>query len=283
MDSPVFSLVVPTINRKEELRQLFHSLYHQSFRDFEVIIVDQNDDDRITDVVTEFASVLHITHVRQKVKGASRARNTGLSKVKGQIITFPDDDCEYPPDLLEKVLAIFRENPQFTGINVTSRDKESEGKIARLSRSKAQIDKFNILPRTIEFAIFVRASAIQNFYFDEELGVGSHTPWWSDEGPDFILRLISKGAVFMYYPELVIYHPNPVKIYNEKAFTRSYKYGCGRGRFLRKHHYPFWFVVYIWGLYVAGILIGCFQFNAGKIKYYYSGLKGRMQGYIRSA
>jgi glycosyltransferase involved in cell wall biosynthesis len=278
--SKKFSLIVPTLNRVDEVRELFESLKLQTLKDFEVIVVDQNDDNRLESLLEDFSGSLDISHIRQSEKGASRARNAGLRKSTGNFVTFPDDDCQYPRDMLENVYQMFQTNSQLGGITVSTKDKSSEGTVARLSKTEGEITKLNIFSRTVEFTVFVRSSLIKNFYFDEDLGVGANTPWWSDEGPDFVLRLIEKGVVFRYFPNLLIYHPKPHKIFNEKAFIRSYKYGCGRGRFLKKHHYPVWFVFYVWGLYVAGIIVGCLQFDTGKIKYYFQGLKGRMEGYL---
>ena len=281
MDAPFFSLVVPTVNRTIELVALFDSLRKQTLRDFELILVDQNEDDRLVSIVQQYSD-LSITHIYRRKRGASAARNAGLKIARGSIITFPDDDCEYKFDFLENVREIFDENLNYTGITVFTRDKNFKGSIGRIATKGGPITKFNILPRSAEFSICVRSAAIEGFYFDEELGVGAPTPWWSDEGPDFILRLIQKGAYFHYYPNLVIYHPNPVRIYDEKAFVRSYKYGCGRGKFLRKHSYPIWFVGYIWSLYLVGVLLGVIQFDQSKIRYYFLGLKGRIQGYLNA-
>jgi hypothetical protein len=103
---------------------------------------------------------------------------------------------------------------------------------------------------------------------------------WSDEGPDLLLSLINKGEMFLFIPDIYIYHPDPVKLYDEKSIIRSFRYGCGRGAYLSKHNYPLWFVVHVWLLYVAGMLIALFQLNPNKIKYYYRGLVGRMTGYF---
>lgn len=278
MQTPFFSLVVPTVNRTTELVTLFASLRKQTFHDFEVILVDQNEDSRLASIVQEYSD-LSIIHIFQSKRGASAARNAGLKLAKGDVITFPDDDCEYPDDLLERVKGVFQTNKEIDGITCSSRDKNFQGKIARMSTKYGRINKLNVLPKTIEFTIFVRSILVQNFYFDEDLGVGAETPWWSDEGPDLVLRLIYKGALFVYFPSIIIFHPNPVKIFDEKACLRAYRYGLGRGRFLNKHNYPILYVVYVWGLYLVGIALGCLQFNLGKIKYYYSGLKGRIEGY----
>ncbi len=93
---PRFSLIVATIARTDELRRLLVSLTQQEFSDYEVILVDQNEDDRIQNVIVEFTDRLTLIRISSP-KGASRARNSGLPKASGEIIAFPDDDCWYSP------------------------------------------------------------------------------------------------------------------------------------------------------------------------------------------
>lgn len=273
-------MIVPTISRTKELVDLLESLANQSYKAFDVIVVDQNSDDRVQNIIKAFFSKLKITHIKIAQCGASRARNIGIERAQGSIITFPDDDCEYPADLLENVNKIMGKEIKYDGISLSSRDKSRIGSIARFDRKRKDISKYNILKCCIEFGIFIRRESLSNIRFDERLGVGASTPWWSDEGPDLLLRLINKNRHFLYVPELHIYHPNPVWRYDKKTAIRSRHYGCGRGQYLRKHNYPLWFVVYVWNLYLAGIVLGVLQLKPGKIRYYFRGLEGRILGFF---
>ena len=104
-----FSLIVCTLGRYEELDQLFESLRKQTYSDFEVILVDQNDKDYLNEIINEYSNEFDIRHIFSE-KGLSRARNIGLKYVSGQIVAFPDDDCWYPIDLLERVNNFFQDN-----------------------------------------------------------------------------------------------------------------------------------------------------------------------------
>lgn len=74
---PRFSLIVATVSRTNELRRLLESLTQQGFSDYEVILVDQNDDDRLRDIMDEFAGRVPLFRVSSP-KGVSRARNNGI-------------------------------------------------------------------------------------------------------------------------------------------------------------------------------------------------------------
>src|SRR5258708_3050813 len=112
----LFSLIVPTLNRREDVERLLFSIAAQSCRDFEVIIVDQNADDRLGDICREFARRMPLMHLKVESKGAARARNHGLGFAKGRIINFPDDDCEFTPELLELVATRLQQNPDWDAL-----------------------------------------------------------------------------------------------------------------------------------------------------------------------
>ncbi|HTW94346.1 MAG TPA: glycosyltransferase family A protein, partial [Tepidisphaeraceae bacterium] len=107
-----FSLIVPTVDRVAELERLLTSLQRQTLRDFEVLVVDQNADDRVTTVIERCGKRLSIVHLRCQ-RGTSRARNLGIRRAAGTVMAFPDDDCWYPPDVLEEIWKQLCEHPQW--------------------------------------------------------------------------------------------------------------------------------------------------------------------------
>src|SRR5271166_2242893 len=94
----MLSLIIATLGRVTELDRLLASLDRQTYKDFEVIVVDQNLDDRLLPLLREHKR-LSIHRLRSSA-GLSRARNAGMRAAKGDIFCFPDDDCWYPDQLL---------------------------------------------------------------------------------------------------------------------------------------------------------------------------------------
>src|SRR5215212_6065170 len=101
-----FSLILGTIERSDELNYILASLGTQTYQNFELIVVDQNPDERLAPILGPYKDKFPIVHLRSG-KGLSRAKNLGLSHVSGDIVGFPDDNCQYPSDLLEKVAQFF--------------------------------------------------------------------------------------------------------------------------------------------------------------------------------
>ena len=103
---------MPTINRRNELIIFLQSLESQTYKNFELIVLDQNAGDFITEIIEGFQKHLDIKYIKSSEWGLSLNRNEGLIIADGDIIAFPDDDCEYPEDILEKVVKFFEENKQ---------------------------------------------------------------------------------------------------------------------------------------------------------------------------
>jgi glycosyltransferase involved in cell wall biosynthesis/GT2 family glycosyltransferase len=106
------SLVIPSYERPDELNELIACLEQQTFRSFEVIIVDQSAEPWPgADKRHSFS----LQYIHTDIKGAVRARNTGAQYASGDIIAFTDDDCRPEPEWLEKGLRYF-ENDEVVGV-----------------------------------------------------------------------------------------------------------------------------------------------------------------------
>lgn len=99
---------MPTINVTTELDLFLKSLKAQTYKNFELIVVDQNEGYDVFEIVKNYEEDFKIKYVRSDEKGLSLNRNRGLVLMEGEIAGFPDDDCEYQPDTLEKVISFFK-------------------------------------------------------------------------------------------------------------------------------------------------------------------------------
>lgn len=275
-----FSLIVATINRTKEIKRFLQSLASQSYKNFELIVVDQNSDDRLVPILEPYKTHFPILHIRS-APGLSRARNIGLRYVKGDIVAFPDDDCWYPPDLLEKVANFFQKHPDIDGLAGRSIDENGKPSVGRWDEKEGLIDMFNVWRRAISFSIFLKTKVINEVGdFDETLGVGAGTPWGAGEETDYIVRTLKLGFKIYYYPSINIYHPQKTPVYDVRAISRAYSYGMGFGRVLRKHKYPLWFLGYYLIRPLSGIILSLLTGNFSKAKYYGTVLNGRFLGYL---
>lgn len=272
-----FSLVLCTINRVQEIDRLFHSLSAQGHQDFDVVLVDQNPDDRLLALLKAHPN-LNIQHLKS-APGLSRARNVGLKAATGDILAFPDDDCWYLPDTLERVLKLFEQHPE--AAVVTGQAINGNGvPVANLwDNVQGWCDVFNVWHRAISFTVFARKSYFEAVpTFDENLGVGSGTPFGSGEETDFLLSGLKKNQQIYYAPDLKIHHPDPVGPFGDGVQKRALGYGRGLGYVLEKHGYPLWYKGRVLLRPLVGALLGVVQGKKGKVAFYFYTFKGRLEG-----
>lgn len=107
MKNPRYSVIIPVYNRPDEVKELLESLTHQSFSDFEVIIVEDGSSVTCKDVVAKYQSTLSIQYFFKVNEGPGPARNFGYAVAKGAYLVVFDSDCIIPPDyflVVEKAL-----------------------------------------------------------------------------------------------------------------------------------------------------------------------------------
>jgi len=231
----MISLIVATINRVAELDRLLSSLGEQSYRDFEIIVVDQNPDDRLVPGLRRHAS-LAVERLRSE-RGLSRARNAGLRVAKGDIIAFPDDDCWYPANLLAEVAAWFESHSGFALLGVALRTAENTPAGPRTPASARVCGKTDVSKCVSSATLFMRqAAAIAVGGFNENFGIGAPSEYQAGEERDYVLRALENGFQMWYEPSLTVHHPAMYSIEYQKR--KTYSYALSEGCVQRIHHYP---------------------------------------------
>jgi glycosyltransferase involved in cell wall biosynthesis len=105
---PKVSVIIPTYNRRDLVREAIASVLAQTYRDFELIVVDDGSDDGTAEVVREFAQESDCVHyVYQSNRGVSAARNRGVAFSNGELLAFLDSDDLWQPRKLETQVAFF--------------------------------------------------------------------------------------------------------------------------------------------------------------------------------
>lgn len=225
---PRFSLIVPTLGRTTEVAELFASVVEQNRSDMEIIIVDQNDDDRIVPLLRALPDRITVQHLRLREKNPSVARNVGLAASSGEIIAFPDDDCWYPHNLLNRIDTWFREHPEYSVLAVGALDNAGVPSGNRWIQDACDISPLNVLRTTFCSSLFVCAATRERgIGFDPKLNRGEET--------DFILRLLATGLKGRFDRGLHIHHPRRDMLSGTVSRARAVSYGAGMGRLVRRH------------------------------------------------
>jgi len=110
MSQPVISVIIPTYNYGRFLRECLDSVFVQTFRDIEVIVIDDGSTDD-TPGILESVSEPRLKHFRIPNSGSPCARNVGLRRAQGEFVAFLDSDDRWRPPKLEAELAMLRAEP----------------------------------------------------------------------------------------------------------------------------------------------------------------------------
>jgi glycosyltransferase involved in cell wall biosynthesis len=273
-----FSLIVTTIGRTSELATLFQSLRNQTLQDFEVIVADQNQDGRLVEFLKDLDPGFPLRRV-ESGGGASRGRNDGLAVAQGDLFGFPDDDCAFPPTLLQDVAEFFERRPEYGYVSGRSYADDGRDSVSRHAKVASEITREKVHSQCIEFAIFVRRAALGTTRFDESMGPGSPLGFHCDEGPDLFLQLAQRGVRGYYDPAFGVWHPRPVSRYDAKEIDRTFRYGCGNGYFYRKHGYPFGTFARQMLRTSCGVVLALLTGKPNKARLYVARLRGRWRGW----
>lgn len=275
-----FDLITTTIGRTSELEALLASLDAQEHRQFRLLIVDQNEDDRLAALVAQDRS-FPVVRLRSN-RGVSRGRNAALPFIEADLVAFPDDDCRYGPDLLSLVASRFA-------------DASLDGITGRLVDSSGIPEKgswrphgFTLDPRSVWYGavsatIFVRAEvAARVGTFDERLGLGSAAGPRSGEEIDYVVRALLRGASITFDPTLVVEH-RPKDERERWSASRAARDGTSIGYILRKHRYPATFIGRMLIRPAGGALLSALRGDVRRARFHAATLTGRVRGLLDSS
>ncbi len=172
------TIIIPTYKRANCIDRAIQSILNQTYKDFEIIVVDDNDPDteyrkdleKKMQKYEEDQRVIYIQH--EKNKNGAAARNTGIKIAKGEYITFLDDDDYFLSKRLEVLINALENNKEYDcaySNNLITKNKKIIGH--NLATKSGQMKK-ELLLGTFSFGsgsnMFFRASAIHNLNgFDE--------------------------------------------------------------------------------------------------------------------
>lgn len=145
MDEELVSIITPVHNAENFIRDTIDCVRAQSYRNWELLLIEDGSADHTMDVMTAYLDELEDERIRlerrrisapeEKMFGAARARNLGISLARGRYIAYLDADDRWRADKLEKELAFLREKRAgfvFTGYEFGDEHAEGTGKVVHV-------------------------------------------------------------------------------------------------------------------------------------------------------
>ena len=195
------SVIIPAYNRAEFIQKAIKSVLNQTFKDFELIIIDDGSTDNTGDIIQEYNDK-RVKYFHQFNRGPGPARNKGIKKSSGKYLAFLDSDDAWELEKLEIQINEMKDNPEY----LLSHTEEIWFKGARRIKPlkihrKRHGDIFNWSLRLCSVSmstVMIEKELIDEIgYFDENLEVCEDYDYW--------LRVTAK------YPVLLIDRPFTIK------------------------------------------------------------------------
>jgi glycosyltransferase involved in cell wall biosynthesis len=261
-----FSIIIPVYNRPEELSELLESLTAQTYKHFEVVVIEDGSTKKSDALCADFAQKLAIQYYFQENTGQGFARNAGFKLAKGDFFIILDSDCVLPSQYLVEVLK-----------GITAKNLDVFG-----APDKAA-ETFSPLQKALNYALTAPLSTgglrgnHTSTYLPRSFNMGLHRRVWEKIGgfeitrlgEDLIysLRMLAAGFRVGFLPNAFVYHKRRTSF---SGFARQMQF-FGRSRINVALHFPqsLKFVHFLPTFFLLGMLFAFFMAGFGAFYFLY--------------
>jgi glycosyltransferase involved in cell wall biosynthesis len=251
-----FSVIIPVYNRPDEVAELLESLAVQTFKNFEVIIVEDGSTLVCRESVEKFTGRLTVQYFYKPNSGPGDSRNFGALHSAGDCLIFLDSDCIVPQQYLQAIEHSLNESPcdAFGGPDAAHPKFNRMQKAVSYAMTsflttggirggKRQMEKFH--PRS--FNMGVRKNVFQQ--------IGGFSAMRYGEDIDLSIRLFEAGYTLRLFPDAFVYHKRRIDM--KKFFWQVYHSGCARIDLYLKHPSSLRAVHFMPAIFTLGCLFLC--------------------------
>lgn len=217
VNKPVVSIIIPVYNRRELLYRAIKSVINQTYRNIEIIVIDDGSNEDIKSVCESFNDlrIRYFRHIENK--GAAAARNTGLKNCRGDFVAFLDSDDEYLPQKIEKQIEVFVRSKDIDVVYCSLLLEEENGKYHLI---KTASNKWFVLLQQIMF----KREVIEKVGFLDETFI-------TIDDFDYVYRLRKSCRFASINEPLVIHHYTPFSLEkNLEIRNKDWE------KFIKKYH-----------------------------------------------
>ena len=229
-----FSVIIPVYNRPDEVDELLDSLVKQTYRNFEVIIVEDGSSVTCEPVVDKYKSLLDVHYYYKSNSGPGQTRNYGAERSSGTYLLILDSDCVLPPAYLSAIEEELQRD-EADAFGGPDRAHDSFSTIQKainyamtsffttggIRGGKKKMDKF--YPRS--FNMGIRADVYK--------ALGGFSKMRFGEDIDFSIRIFKAGYRCRLFPEAWVWHKRRTDF--RKFFKQVHNSGIARINLYKKY------------------------------------------------
>lgn len=228
MSEPLISVVIPAFRSGPLIREAIDSVLAQTFKDFEIVIVDNNASEEtraeIMQSVQDNPSTIRVIH--EATQGNSSARNRGIRESRGVYVALLDDDDKMYPQRLDKQLTAIQKNPDVSIVHGRIDYVSYDGKSILEANQSSDIQDWSKillgdLPRFSDDPLRSIMPSVSLFSKKIALGLGGFDERFNPcfvEDTEFSLRMWEKGPFFEVSEPIVAFRlPSPEFLRKKRA------------------------------------------------------------------
>ena len=257
----LFSIIIPLYNRPQEIKELLESLTFQTYKDFEVLVLEDGSINDAADIVKTFEDKLNVRYFVKKNEGQGFTRNYGFERARGDYFIIFDSDCLIPADYLQIVNNYLKTNwldayggpddahPSFTPVQkAISYSMTSPFTTGGIRGNKKAIGQFH--PRSFNMGVSRKVWET----------VGGFIITRSGEDIEYSIRIHSAGFKIGLIPDAKVYHKRRtdfMQFYKQLHFfgrARINVYKFFPSELKAVHFFPGIFTLGIFFILIANIL-----------------------------
>tara|TARA_B110000967_G_scaffold209688_1_gene267085 strand:+ start:7345 stop:8193 length:849 start_codon:yes stop_codon:yes gene_type:complete len=269
-----FSIICATVGSDRKLIQLCDSLNNQEYKNFELIVCDQNKNE-LNQKIKKIYKNTKIKFIKSKI-GLSIARNKGILFSQGDYLVFLDDDIILEKKYLKKINQLLKTRKyDVVAYSVINKNNKP---LLKYPKKNGYIKKLDQIFNCISSVSFVVKNN-NKIYFDKNLGLGSKNVHQSGEETDLLLRLVKKFKYKIFFTKDVKIIHNNKHLPIRNILKKSFFYGCGWSYVVKKNNLNFNFILKNFVKIILNIIYHFLTLNLKKSLSSFSTLIGRIYGF----
>lgn len=219
--NPLVSVIIPTFNSEKHMERCLKSIKNQTYKNIEIIVVDQSSPDKTVEIAKKFTNKIIIRDKPKFYSPPSLSRNLGAKKSKGEFLLNLDSDQELHPKLIENCVNIIK-NKGYVALIIHEKDMGLNfwSKCRALEKEAMINDPYMEVTRLVTKRAF------------NKIG-GYDTNIESGEDWDITARIKKVGAIG--YANFIIVHHTGKK-HLLKNFKKMFDYGRTFGEYIKKNN-----------------------------------------------
>ena len=201
--SPLISVIIPTYNRADLISKAIQSVIDQSYKNWELIVVDNYSDDNTKEVIDAFEDDRILMLSRPRTGSVAASRNFGVSHSKGEWIAFLDSDDWWFPNKLECVHKVIQKQPDliYHELQIVSGQDDGKSKKKTKSRKLKSPIFFDLLQNGNGIAL--SSVTLRKSTFAKVGGMNESPTFFAIEDYDIWLRIAQITERFAHIPRVL--------------------------------------------------------------------------------